>query len=150
MGDRGRQLPHRRDAIGMRKCYLSLAQGFRGKHMLGEVAANHERGLHPLRVRLQGRIGHCEVAPAKSKVEPPFIADFLSGEAPVVIRLGRPLKSVRSQEVSYVLADKLLRRHSPSPLEGRICTLPPVIASNDGYAIGGPLEHLSSQVFSPF
>jgi hypothetical protein len=104
--------------------------------MLGEVAANYERGLHPLRVWPQGRVGHCEVAPADSKVEPRCIIYFLSGEAAVVIRLGRLLKSLRAQEVSNVLADKLLRRYSPSPLEGWIHALPPVIASDDGYTIG--------------
>src|ERR1700733_8575899 len=103
--------------------------------MLGEVAADHERGLHPLRVWPQRRVGRCEVAPTKSKVEPSCVVDFLSGEAPVVIRLGCPLKSVRSQEVSYVPGDKLVRWYTPSPLEGGVCTLPTVVASNDGYTI---------------
>ena len=104
--------------------------------MLREVAADHERGFDPLRVWPQRRVGRCEVAPAESKVEPPCVIDLLSGETSVVIRLGRLLKSIRSQEVSYVPADKLLRRYAPSLLHGRVCALPPVITSDNGYAIG--------------
>jgi hypothetical protein len=55
---------------------------------------------------------------AKRKVEPRCVIDFLSREAPVVIRLGRLLKILRSHEVGYVLADEHLRRHTKSPLEG--------------------------------
>src|ERR1700691_5430913 len=98
MSDRGCQLPHRRDPISVRQRYLGLAQGFGGEHMLGEVAADHECGLYPFRVWPQGRVSHREVAPAvKSKVEPCRIIDFLSCEAPVVIRLS-PLESVRPYE----------------------------------------------------
>ena len=34
MSNRGRQLPHRRDAIDVRKLHLRLAQRFRGQHQL--------------------------------------------------------------------------------------------------------------------
>ena len=34
MGNRGRQLPHRRDAIDVRELRLRLAQRFRGQHQL--------------------------------------------------------------------------------------------------------------------
>src|ERR1700682_533302 len=95
--------------------------------------------------RIMGRAG-----PAKSKVEPPCIADFLSREALVVIRPGRLLKALRPQEVGYVLPDERLRRHTPSLLERRVHPLKPVIWSDDGYAIGRALEYLSGQVFRPF
>src|SRR6201747_2749258 len=107
--------------------------------MLGEVAASHKHGLHPLRVWPQRRIGHGEVAPARSKVcvvEPRCLTDFLSREAPVVIWFGRLLKKVRVYEASFAPADKLLRRYTVSPLEGWVHPSIPVIASDDGYEIG--------------
>src|SRR5882757_8218872 len=107
--------------------------------MLGEVAARHERGLHPIRVWPQRRIGHGDVAPARRKVcvvEPRCVTDFLSREAPVVIWSGRLLEKVRVYELSFVPADKLLRRYTVSPLEGRVHLSIPVIASDDGYEIG--------------
>src|ERR1700732_4746790 len=106
MGDRGCQLPHGRDAIGVRQRYLGLAQGFRSEHMLGEVAANREHGFHPFRVWPQRRMRHRKVALAKWKVEPRCVIDFLSREAPIVMRLGGPFKILRAGEVRYMLADK--------------------------------------------
>src|SRR5712671_489292 len=150
MGDGGCQFTQRRHARYACEFRLRLAQGFRGEHMLGEVAADREHGLHPVRVWPQRRVGHRQVAPAKSKVEPPCITDFLSREAPVVIRLGRLLKAFRPQEVGYVLPDERLRRHTPSLLEGRVHPLKTVIWSDDGYAIRRALEYLSGQVFRPF
>jgi hypothetical protein len=45
MGNRRRQLPHRRDAVDVRELHLRLAQGFGGSHVLREVALDHERGF---------------------------------------------------------------------------------------------------------
>ena len=53
MGNRRRQLPHRGDAVDVRKLHLRLAQGFGGSHVLGEVALDHERGFDFLRSRSQ-------------------------------------------------------------------------------------------------
>src|SRR5882757_3101726 len=117
--------------------------------MLGEVPAYGEHGLYPIRGRPQRRIAHGQVAPAKRKVEPTCIADFLPREAPVVIRSGRLLKGLRSQEFGSVLPNERFHRHTPSPPEGRVHALKTVIRSDDGYAIGRTLEYLSGQVFRP-
>src|SRR5882762_3840758 len=82
------------------------------------------------------RVGYRQVAPANRKGEPPCVTDFLSREAPLVKRLGRLLKVLYSQEVGDVLPDERLRRHTVSPLEGRVHPLIPVIWSDDDYAIG--------------
>src|SRR6266481_4246877 len=87
-------------------------------------------------LRSQRRVGHRQVAPAMRKGEPLCVTDFLSREAPVEIRLGRLLKDLHSYEVGYVHSDDRLRRHTPSPLDGWIHPLIPVISSHDGYTIG--------------
>ncbi len=76
MGNRGCQLPHRRDAIDVRELHLRLAQGFGRKHMLRQVAGDHERGFNPLRVRPQRRIAYRPVLPAMSGGEPVCEADL--------------------------------------------------------------------------
>src|ERR1700716_2551055 len=115
--------------------------------MFGKVAADREHGLHPLRGRPQRRIGYREVAPTKRLVEPLCVTDFLSRETAVEIRPGRLLKALPSQKLGYVLPDERLGWHTPSPLEGWVHPLKPVVWSDDGYAIGRALEHLSGQVF---
>src|SRR3981189_81496 len=143
MGDGGGQFAQRRHARYVCELRLRLAQGFRGEHMFAEVADDQECRLDPLRVWPQRRVGHRQIAPAMRKGEPLCVTDFLSREAPVEIRLGRLLKDLHSQEVGYVHPDDRLRRHTPSPLEGRVHPLIPIISSDDGYAIGRPLQHLS-------
>src|SRR3982074_3155469 len=50
MGDGGCQFTQRRHARYVCEFGLRLAQAFRGDHMFAEIADDHERGLHPLRV----------------------------------------------------------------------------------------------------
>src|ERR1700739_2307641 len=104
--------------------------------MLGEVANDHERGLHTLRVRPQRRVGYRQVAPAMREGEPHAVADFLSCEALVEIPLQRLLKILHSHKVGYVHPDDRRGRQAPSPREGWGHLLIAVISSDDAYAVG--------------
>jgi hypothetical protein len=149
VGEGGGHLPERRHARHVRERRLRFAQGFRGEHMLSEVAADHERGLHAPRLRPQRRAGHRHVAPAESIGEPPCEPDFFSLEAPVQTRLGRLLEDGPSGKVRNVHPHDPLDRHPPTPPVDRVDPLIPEVPSDDGHAIRCALEHLTGQIFRP-
>jgi hypothetical protein len=126
------QSGHARD---VRELRLRLAQGLGGDGLLGDVPADHERGLDAIRRGPQGREGHHDVVPALGQGEPCGEARVFSFEGPVEVRLDHR-ESVHPHDVADVPAHDPLCRQTPRPRGDRIDPLQPVILSDDGHGVG--------------
>ena len=119
----------------MRQLDLRIAKLLRSQHLIGEIAGDRERVVHPLRFETQRGIRHKPVFATTGIIEPFCKADLFSREAAIQIRFDHSIEHFSANDVADMHPDDLFGRYSPNPLVGGVGPLISVIPADDGYEV---------------